>query len=132
MGYFPNSDAGFYFEEEFCQKCIHFKLPEDGTCAVWMLHLSHNYDQHNAGMFELYKEFEIHGPTIKTLLDELIPRDKQGSQHCAMFVPLKAAVVTGGEAWCESFRHTQSIEDRNGGAPCLLCLADDGVIHAAV
>lgn len=130
MGYFSNGCEGESFYALNCARCVHDAPPDSKhQCAVWMLHLSHNYDQHDAGMRELYPGVEVHGPTLKLLLDELIVRDKVDGQRCAMFVPRGDLKVTGGDVWCEAFRHHQRIEDRNSGAPCLFCMAESGALH---
>lgn len=132
MGYFANSAEGDAFESLFCRRCIHHTEPDEvKQCAVWMLHLSYNYDQHDEGMLELYPGFDVHGPTLKVLLDTLIVRDKVNGQTCSMFVARADARVTGGDVWCASFRHLQRIEDRNADAPCLLCMVENGVLHAS-
>lgn len=68
MGYFSNGSEGESYEDRYCSRCIHV----DG-CAIWNLHLTHNYDQHD-------------NPTVKAILTVLIPRDTQGrNAECSMF-----------------------------------------------
>jgi hypothetical protein len=71
-----------------------------------------------------------HGPTTKRLLDALIVPTAQ-DQECAMFVARDDPRAIGGISWCASLRHSQPMEDRNSGAPCLRCLAEEGVLHYA-
>ena len=73
MGYFPNGTSGEMYESTFCTNCAHQK-PNDGGCAVWMLHLVYNYDQ--------FKDEKV-----ANILDALIPRtaDKLGNEECKMF-----------------------------------------------
>lgn len=42
MGYFSNGTEGQCYEEQFCEKCVHYE-----GCAVWALHLAYNYDEAN-------------------------------------------------------------------------------------
>ena len=42
MGYFGNGTAGEQYVAQWCSKCIHQR--DDDICAVWLLHLNHNYD----------------------------------------------------------------------------------------
>lgn len=131
MGYFSNGTEGEGFFSIYCEQCVHYTEPDDPKqCPIWMLHLSHNGDQHTEGMLEFYPGFEIHGPTVKLFLDQLIVRTTR-SQKCAMFVPRADERVNGGTSWCASLRHSQPMEDRNSGAPCLRCLAEEGVLHHA-
>jgi hypothetical protein len=133
MGYFSNGTEGEGFFELWCERCIHNRDPDDKKqCSVWMLHLAHNYDQHAEGMMELYPGFDVHGPTLKALLDELIVERPNGrGQECSMFVARDDPRAIGGISWCASLRHSQPMEDRNSGAPCLRCLAEEGVLHYA-
>lgn len=130
--YFATGTEGEGFEELWCERCIHYAEPDaKKQCAVWLLHLSHNYDQNAEGVKEVYPGFSVHGPTLKMMLAALIACDSTGRQECSMFMPRADARVTGGDVYCSSFRHLQPIEDRNSDAPCLLCLADEGLLHAA-
>jgi hypothetical protein len=74
MGYFPNSTAGMDYEEQYCSRCIHgWAHKEDGMCAVWLLHMLHNYKECNKP---------------DSFLHTLIPLKKEGlgNAQCAMFV----------------------------------------------
>ena len=65
MGYFSNGSEGLDYEKQYCERCVHY----DG-CAVWLLHLIHNYDECN-------KE--------DSFLHTLIPRDGIENKQCKMF-----------------------------------------------
>lgn len=69
MGYFPNGDAGMYYEDRYCSKCAHSK---DG-CAVWFAHLMLNYEECN---------------NENSILDFFIPRskDRLSNEQCTMFM----------------------------------------------
>lgn len=72
MGYFSNGTEGEIYEANWCSHCIH--SPEDVDhpgCAVWLLHLLHNYEECN-------KE--------DSFLHILIPREGIGNGQCRMFV----------------------------------------------
>lgn len=75
MGYFPNGTEGMIYDEEMCSRCVHQK-PDDGGCAVWLLHMIYNYDQLDKGQEKL-----------KTALDILIPVGEDGlsNEKCTMF-----------------------------------------------
>ena len=74
MAYFPNGTAGMHYEETYCNHCVHQKI-DDGGCAVWLLHMLHNYDVDNE--------------RTKPVLDLLIPMKPDGLEaaQCAMFHP---------------------------------------------
>lgn len=72
MGYFANGTEGLLFEEQYCERCVHYVAdPESGTCPVWMAHLLYNYEQHS-------------NEAVKVILGLLIPRIPTGNE-CAMF-----------------------------------------------
>lgn len=72
MGYFPNGTAGETYEAQYCRHCVHQKL-DDGGCAVWLLHMLHNYEECNKP---------------DSFLHTLIPRAKDGyNEQCLMFHP---------------------------------------------
>jgi len=76
MGYFPNGDAGIYYEAKYCEKCIHYgDPPDDGGCPVWLMHLLWNYDQTD-------------NQEIADMLSLFIPRSEDGldNKQCTMFV----------------------------------------------
>lgn len=86
MGYFSNGTEGMIYEETYCQHCIH-----SDACPVWGLHFEHNYTQDK---------------TIRSILDYLIPRSKDGigNSQCSMYcvgktetiqarVPLKGSIM---------------------------------------
>lgn len=75
MGYFSNGSEGDAYEEQYCSRCVHDGGPEykDGGCAVWLLHLKHNYNECN---------------NKTSMLHQLIPRDGEGhNEQCRMFYP---------------------------------------------
>jgi len=66
MGYFSNGTEGDMYEAEWCNNCVHYD-----QCAVWLLHMLHNYDECNNG---------------NSFLHVLIPRDSNGRNlKCEMF-----------------------------------------------
>jgi hypothetical protein len=69
MGYFSNGTEGESYQADYCSRCV---VHERG-CAVWFLHMMHNYEECN-------KE--------ASFLHVLIPRskDKLGNERCTMFV----------------------------------------------
>jgi hypothetical protein len=72
MAYFSNGTEGMDFEMRFCMRCIHGFDPaanEMIPCAVWSLHLQHNYAEAN---------------NDKSFLHDLIPANKS---TCNMFSP---------------------------------------------
>ena len=77
MGYFPNGDAGIFYEEEYCSKCIHGpeaveRRGDDNHCVVWLAHLLHNYHECNKP---------------DSILHMLIPRTEPlGNERCKMFL----------------------------------------------
>ena len=69
MGYFPNGDAGIFYQEEWCSKCAHDK---NNDCPVWLAHLLRNYEECN---------------NENSILHMLIPRAKPiGNEKCLMFI----------------------------------------------
>ncbi len=89
MGYFPNGTSGMMYEEEYCNRCVHQEKP----CAVWNLHMNHNYEECNK------KESYLH---------YLIPRDKDGfNKKCTMFIPKSALKITEKEAEAMDYRAKQ-------------------------
>lgn len=66
MGYFSNGTEGEMYESQYCDRCIH----QDDPCAVWLLHMLHNYDECN---------------NDKSMLHVLIPRKGIENEQCAMF-----------------------------------------------
>lgn len=86
MGYFSNGTEGIMYEEQYCERCVHYE-----DCAILQAHFLYNYD-------------ECDKP--KSILHILIPRGKNGGNlKCTMFyegetertppdVPLKGTVVT--------------------------------------
>lgn len=67
MGYFSNGTEGEDYWARWCRRCVHDNL--DTGCAVWLLHMEHNYKEcNNRGSF----------------LHTLIPYDGRNGQ-CRMF-----------------------------------------------
>lgn len=68
MGYFSNGTEGEMYQERWCSRCLHHK-----GCAVWLLHLLHNYDECNKP---------------DSFLHTLIPCSEEGvgNEKCTMFV----------------------------------------------
>jgi hypothetical protein len=67
MGYFSNGSEGEYYEEQFCNHCIH----QNDPCAVWGAHLFSNYQECN---------------NKASILHQLIPMDDCGRNlDCKMF-----------------------------------------------
>lgn len=132
MGYFSNGTEGEGFVDNWCANCAHWTEPDDPKqCTIWMLHLCYNGEQHNSGMVKISKNLSMHGPTLKEMLGDLIRRETATrGQECTMYLPRYTPVVSGGESWCPSFRHHQPMEERNSGAPCLLCLTEGEIAHA--
>lgn len=71
MGYFSNGTEGEIYEGDYCSRCVHQKI-DDGGCAVWFLHMLHNYDECNKP---------------NSFLHSLIPlvKDGIGNEQCLMF-----------------------------------------------
>ena len=70
MAYFPNGSAGEWYQARYCKRCHHWpENPEDGGCAVWLLHLMHNYEDDK-----------------RDVLNTLIPEKDCQPEQCTMFV----------------------------------------------
>lgn len=67
MGYFSNGTEGMAYEADWCVRCVHH-----GDCAVWDVHLLHNYDE---------------GQNEASILHDLIPRSPDGLSNlqCRLF-----------------------------------------------
>jgi len=72
MAYFPNSTAGEIYEHHVCSLCQHY---DEGMCPLLSLHMLYNYDQLAA---------EEPGPTLKVVLDVLIPARDGKNLLCSM------------------------------------------------
>lgn len=92
MGYFPNGDAGDFYQEQFCERCVH---GQGAMCPVWLLHLTHN-------------RAECNKPN--SFLHVLIPRDGAHNEQCRMFVEARRIDAAGRDVtdlpglWDESDR----------------------------
>lgn len=95
MGYFSNGTEGEGFVENWCSRCAHWTEPDDTKqCAVWMLHLCYNGDQHKPGLVKITDTLTMHGPTLRELLDDLIREDRKTfAQECTMFLPRYSPVT---------------------------------------
>jgi hypothetical protein len=86
MAYFPNGATMERFQEQFCEKCVHYPgNDEPECCPVWLLHACWHNDAHNGGdpKATLYEQ------TTHRALETFIPRNPDGSNgECRMFVPL--------------------------------------------
>ena len=71
MAYFANGTSGQMFEEQWCERCVHYGTATKG-CPVFGAHLLYSY--------ELCNQKQHPG---KIILDMLIPND---CNSCAMFV----------------------------------------------
>ena len=71
MAYFSNGTEGSIYHNQYCSSCIH---DVDEDCAVWMLHLLHNYEQ-------------VEDKQWEEVLDALIPRSSDGLSNleCNLF-----------------------------------------------
>lgn len=75
MAYFSNGTEGMIWEEQWCNRCVHNKDPEeDGGCVVLFVHLLHNYDQTD-------------NEALESVLGCLIPTNEDGfAGECKMFI----------------------------------------------
>lgn len=81
MAYFPNGMSQEDYEERWCSRCRHGETPDnDEGCAVTLVHLIHNYDA-------------VDQPSVKDILDTLIPMKGLDAQKCRMFLPRHADVL---------------------------------------
>lgn len=73
MGYFSNGSEGDYYQSEYCDHCVHDTRNDESIdcCPVWEMHEMLN------------DEKEIR---IRIVLNNFIPRDKQGNKQCVMFI----------------------------------------------
>lgn len=74
MAYFSNGTEGDFYTEKYCEHCHH---DINGDCPILLIHLLYNYDAvgDDADM------------KLATVLDSLIPQDKDGNNNkCNMFV----------------------------------------------
>ena len=68
MAYFSNGTEGELYKNEYCRRCVH---DANQDCAVWLVHLIHNY-----------------GSKEDSILHLLISRSKDGlsNEQCKMFI----------------------------------------------
>ncbi len=78
MGYFANGTEGTFYEERYCNRCVHEDADGKG-CAVMLAHILYAY--------QLCNEDDHPG---KHMLDMLIPpsKDGLGNDQCSMFAAL--------------------------------------------
>lgn len=69
MGYFSNGTEGMFYQEEYCEKCVH---DINGDCPIWLAHILHNYSECNKP---------------DSILHILIPREGGRNGQCKMFIP---------------------------------------------
>ena len=91
MAYFANSSEGEYYEEQYCNRCVHFALDE--ICPVLVLHELWNYEACRGGAITATQEEKLK----HTALDTLWPRENVGNGKCRMFYD--AANKEGGWRW---------------------------------
>lgn len=74
MGYFSNGCEGDWYENKYCDNCIHQDAGENGKgCAIWLIHMLHNYGQEGE---------------VQEILNTLIPRSEDGfNEQCSMYTP---------------------------------------------
>jgi len=77
MGYFSNGSEGEWYYSQYCSRCVHDELDDQGdfirSCPIWELHLAYNYKECN---------------NKHSMLHRLIPLDKGGNNaECRMFWP---------------------------------------------
>lgn len=88
MAYFANGSEGSCFQSEWCDRCIHERqyrsTGEGAGCRVWLMHLSYCSPSCKPGLVQI-PEGEMHGPTLRLMLDSLIEEDANGRLTCAMF-----------------------------------------------
>jgi hypothetical protein len=72
MAYFPNGTASEMYYDKYCSRCKFDRGANE--CAIWLLHLLHNYEECN-------KE--------DSFLHHLIPRCKDAldNEQCKFFTP---------------------------------------------
>jgi hypothetical protein len=81
MAYFSNGTEGMMYEEQYCERCVHYidRGAGSDSCPIWELHFHYNYDQ--SGKSKAAK-------AIKHFLDELIPTRADGfAGECNLFHP---------------------------------------------
>ena len=78
MAYFSNGTEGEYYQEKFCDRCVHNGGVDDG-CPVMGLHLMWNYDAVGTDKTA----------TKAYALEMLWPRDGVHNGDCKMFHPLE-------------------------------------------
>lgn len=110
MGYFSNGTEGEAYEARYCSRCIHQNGPDgDGGCAVWLLHMLHNYDECN-------KE--------DSFLHTLIPRHGTTNGRCAMFC--EGAPMKGGCGLTEADIKYLRWHQENHPIPAAVADQDEG------
>jgi hypothetical protein len=85
MAYFANGSEADYYEEKYCERCVHYPGDSHEICPVMELHQMWNYDAVGKDADETKKE----------ALEMLWPRKGVHNGDCRMF---HEAVKEGGEA----------------------------------
>lgn len=77
MGYFSNGEAGMYYEEEYCVKCVNWRDNGSGSegCPILDLHSLWNYDAVGKNK----------DSTKEAALSHFIPRKGIENCECKMF-----------------------------------------------
>ena len=81
MAYFANGSEGDYYEEEWCQRCVHYGGETGVACPVLVLHCIWNYDACNGDQPDASPDAAVK----HTALNTLWPRDGIDNGRCAMF-----------------------------------------------
>jgi len=84
MAYFANGSYGEYYEEKYCQRCVHFG-EEGEACPILALHAIWNYDACNGDQPNATAEEQAK----YTALNTLWPREGIHNGQCAMFVEVE-------------------------------------------
>ena len=77
MAYFSNGTEGEYYQEKYCDRCVHDDT--EAGCPVWALHMEWNFDAVGKDKDE----------TKAQALDTLWPRDGVHNGECRMFHTMK-------------------------------------------
>ena len=77
MAYFANGDEGEYYQERYCERCVHNSGNSAKMCPVLELHMIWNYDAVGQNADQ----------TKRQALNTLWPRTGAHNDDCAMFHP---------------------------------------------
>ena len=81
MAYFSNGTEGDYYEEKYCQRCIHYDFDDNKMCPILELHFRWNYDACNGNKPDATPEVKAKYKALNTLW----PQDGVHNGECAMF-----------------------------------------------